>query len=232
MAERLGRRAFIIGLPTLVLAACMGGCGTGPSPKEPTLPNVAELLSLEAANLIRWLHVSGYSYNKSADEFTVPGTYAGRDGRIALIVLGEENGPTGRRLSPDRLDAGTQPQAITATLFLTSLDGGPNLSGADARTAINRELNRGSLASNDLIGMYIGEGEAGGTASFAGASCNVNNREALWACTIVSGRGITVCCSYLDYYASSMGIENSYDAVAATLGPWDISTDRSSHQRH
>lgn len=232
MAERLSRRAFIIGLPALALAACASGCGTSRSPEEPTLPNVTELLSLGATGLIRWLRANGYSYDESVDEFTASGAYAGHDGRIALIVLGEEDGPTGRRLSPDRLDAGSQPQAITATLFFTSLDGGPSLSGADARATINRELNRSGLASNDLIGMHIGEGETGGTASFAGASCSVNNREALWACTIVNRRGITVSCSYLDYYASSMGMENSHDAVAETLGPWDISTDRSAHRRH
>lgn len=232
MAVQLSRRMFVVGLSLLALSACTSGCTRNvsyiSSDKSGTLPNTLELLSLEAPVLANKLQAEGYSYDKSTGEFTALGSYANHNGTILLTVLGEDNGgPSGRWLSPERLEEGAPPQAVTATLFFSHPTNKPDLTGESAWLAIKRELKRSHISEDALIGISIGEGEdSGSAASFAGAECSVNNHKALWACTIVNGRGITVCCSHLDYYARSMHVENDYDIIAKTWGPWDISINR------
>ena len=222
MRAYLSRRTFAMGL--FVLGAyCLAGCDTVVTPAgEAQLPDVVELLALDGSDLLDWLLTNGYSYDEVTMGFSAPGSYAGRTGTIVITVLGEETASHGRRMPPEQLANNDFVHAVTATLlFGDVLDSRHN---ADPQAVIDQELDRSGLDPRDLIGVSIGQEDAEAEhPSFAGAACNVSNKQALWGCTFLDEHGITVSCSYLDYYAQSMHVPEDYDIIAHVWGPWDIS---------
>lgn len=147
-----------------------------------------------------------------------------------LVLLGEELGVDGRRVSESELlEGGADVFAALETMAVRGSDEDVSISevSRDLRDACDIVEGRliASLDPVETVGRMTIHADAYG--------CTVRGEPCVWWSTFVRSvlgtsahMWVSFGVSTLEYYASSQLIDASYDAVASMAGPWDIDASK------
>lgn len=211
----LNRRGFLM--------ACAAGLGAGVlgmvgcSGLQPGLPTAC--LEYSAARLLSYFEKRGWVWDAGRGRWVCPTyTFDARPAEASLLLWGPYDSVVGHWVDGDRLAAGVAPRAAALELSL-SLESDNEFASIIQAIHADNGINEGMVLSR--CSTLTSSGGMSGP-FYEVCTYTVNGAPAVWWLTMNWLGGVVVGCSRLDYYAQRKHLEPTYEAVGASIGPWDL----------